>query len=69
MNWPLNGPSGSLTTQMTDGWGDSAVARLRSGDANQRATADLIQKAIDSGKLVKVVAGVNSNGATLVKIK
>ncbi|MDN7642343.1 contact-dependent inhibition toxin BcpA [Burkholderia cenocepacia] len=65
----LNGPSGSLPTQMTDGWIDSAVARLRSGDANQRATADVIQKAIDSGKLVKVVTGVNSNGATLVKIK
>ncbi|PRG48044.1 cell surface protein, partial [Burkholderia gladioli] len=65
----LNGPSGSLPTQMTDGWIDSAVARLRSGDANQRVTADLIQKAIDSGKLVKVVTGVNSNGATLVKIK
>ncbi|UVT02203.1 contact-dependent inhibition toxin BcpA [Burkholderia glumae] len=65
----LNGPSGSLPTQMTDGWVDSAVARLRSGDANQRATADLIQKAIDSGKLVKIVTGVNSNGATLVKIK
>ncbi|WP_186082782.1 contact-dependent inhibition toxin BcpA [Burkholderia gladioli] len=65
----LNGPSGSLPTQMTDGWIDSAVARLRSGDTNQRVTADLIQKAIDSGKLVKVVTGVNSNGATLVKIK
>ncbi len=65
----LNGPSGSLPTQMTDGWIDSAVTRLRNGDANQRATADLIQKAIDSGKLVKIIAGVNSNGATLVKIK
>ncbi|HDR8913896.1 TPA: contact-dependent inhibition toxin BcpA [Burkholderia multivorans] len=65
----LNGPSGSLPTQMTDGWIDSAVTRLRSGDANQRATADLIQKAIDSGKLVKIITGVNSNGATLVKIK
>ncbi len=65
----LNGPSGSLPTQMTDGWIDSAVTRLSNGDASQRATADLIQKAIDSGKLVKVVTGVNSNGATLVKLK
>ncbi|MBO7776116.1 contact-dependent inhibition toxin BcpA, partial [Burkholderia pseudomallei] len=65
----LNGPSGSLPTQMSDKWIDSAVTRLRNGDASQRATADLIQKAIDSDKLVKVVTGVNSNGATLVKLK
>ncbi|MBY8610528.1 contact-dependent inhibition toxin BcpA [Burkholderia arboris] len=65
----LNGPSGGLPTQMTDKWIDSAVTRLRNGDASQRATADLIQKAIDSDKLVKVVTGVNSNGATLVKLK
>lgn len=65
----LNGPSDTLPAQMNDKWVDSAVSRLRNGDASQIATADLIQKAIDSNKLVKLVTGVNSDSATLVRLK
>lgn len=65
----LNGPSGGLPTQMSDGWIQDALIRLRNGTADQQATATKIQKAIDNGTLVKTVTGVNSNGATIIKLK
>lgn len=65
----LNDPSGSLPTQMTDDWVTGAIDRLRqTGDAAAMQTADIIQAAKDNGKLVKLVAGVDSQGATVVKL-
>lgn len=65
----LNDPSGSLPTQMTDDWVTGAINRLRqTGDAAAMQTADIIQAAKDNGKLVKLVTGVDSQGATVVKL-
>lgn len=64
-----NGPSESLPTQMTDDWVAGAIDRLRQkGDAAAMQTADIIQAARDNVKLVKLVAGVDSQGATVVKL-
>ncbi|WP_321818775.1 MULTISPECIES: hypothetical protein [unclassified Paraburkholderia] len=65
----LNGPSDSLPTQMTDDWVSGAIERLRqTGDAAAMQTADAIQAAKDNGKLVKLVTGVDSQGATVVRL-
>jgi len=68
----LNGPEGDLPTQMTQGWIDYSVKRLlETGDPAKQQTAALIQKALDPQSninLVKIVAGVNENGVTLVKL-
>jgi filamentous hemagglutinin len=65
----LSGPSGAMNTQMTDAWIASASTRLRqSGDLASIRTADVIDAAIESGKLVKVVSGVNQNGMSIVKL-
>ena len=39
------------------------------GTPQMKQTAELIQKAIDSGNLVKVIAGTDSKGVTFVKLK
>lgn len=65
----LNPDNGTLPAQMTEGWIEYSVERLANGDASQRATAAAIQKAIDSNKLVKLVTGVDSNGAKIVNLK
>ncbi|MFM0389617.1 hemagglutinin repeat-containing protein [Paraburkholderia dipogonis] len=65
----LSGPSGSLPTQMTDDWVAGAIDRLRqTGDADAMHTADIIQAARSNGTLVKLVTGVNNQGATVVKL-
>ncbi|WP_331694680.1 hemagglutinin repeat-containing protein [Pandoraea sputorum] len=65
----LNGPSGDLPTQMSSDWIDDALSRLGKGTAEQRATVDAITSALNNGKLVKFVTGVDRNGITAVKIK
>jgi filamentous hemagglutinin len=64
----LNGPTANLATQMTDSWITSAVGRLNSGSAEQRAVAAQIESAISNNSLVKVVTGVDSNGMIVVKL-
>ena len=59
-----------MQTQMTDAWIKSAATRLRqSGDVASIRTADFVDAALESGKLVKVVSGVNQNGMSIVKLK
>jgi filamentous hemagglutinin len=68
----LTGPSGNQQTQMSDAWIQGAVKRLKEGTPLQKATAEVIAKALDpeqGGSLVKVVTGVNSNGMTIIKLK
>ncbi|WP_248114587.1 hypothetical protein, partial [Ralstonia pseudosolanacearum] len=65
----LSGQSGSLPTQMTDEWVESAVRRLRSsGDPSAIKTADIIVAAKARNQLIKIVTGVNSQGITAVKL-
>ena len=65
----LNGPADDLPTQMTDDWVASATQRLRAtGNADAMKTADIIDAARKDGKLVKMVTGVNNQGATVVKL-
>lgn len=65
----LSGPSGSMETQMTEEWVNSAINRLRNtGDPAAIRTADAIQAAKGNQKLVKLVTGVNGDGATIVKL-
>ncbi|WP_197387260.1 hemagglutinin repeat-containing protein [Ralstonia pseudosolanacearum] len=66
----LNGPSsGGLPTQMTDAWIQDALGRLMNGTQEQQVVAAQIQKAINSGTLVKTVTGVNSSGMTAIRIQ
>ena len=67
----LSGPSGALPTQMSDGWIRSAIGRLKEGTAAQREVASKIERAMnpETGTLVKITTGVNSNGMTIVKLK
>jgi filamentous hemagglutinin len=65
---PAN-PNTGLPAQMSDSWIDSAVSRLAtSADPAARKTATIIQDAIDRGVVIKLVTGVNSKGATVIKI-
>lgn len=62
-------PKTGLPAQMSDSWIDSAVRRLAtSADPAARKTATIIQDAIDKGTIIKLVTGVNSKGATVIKI-
>ena len=45
------------------------VGRLSEGTTQMKQAAKLIESAIDSGNLVKVVAGADTKGMTLVKLK
>lgn len=55
--------------QLDRGWIDGATNRLiATGDPVKQQTADLILRAQDRGNLIKIVAGVNENGVTLVKL-
>ncbi|QHE94247.1 filamentous hemagglutinin N-terminal domain-containing protein [Pandoraea fibrosis] len=65
----LSTESGNLPTQMSDGWIESAIDRLGRGSNDQRATAAAIRSAIEENRLVKIVAGVNSDGVTAVRLK
>lgn len=64
------GKNGSkLDVQMSDAWIDSRVDVLKNGTPAQKELAEKIIKAIGEGRLVKVVTGVNSKGATMVRLK
>ena len=58
-----------LPPQMTLDWIDYARIELsKSTNPQARATAAVIQKAIDNQTLVRVVSGINANGMTIVKL-
>ncbi|MGE5493451.1 MAG: hemagglutinin repeat-containing protein, partial [Actinomycetota bacterium] len=68
----LAGPSKStpLQTQMSDPWIAYSVNRLEnSGNAELIRTAEVIKAARESGNLVKVVTGVNTNGMTILRLR
>ena len=68
----LNGSEGDLPTQMTPEWVKSrSDALAQTGDPVKQQTATLIEQArnnLNGKTLVKIVAGVNENGVTLVKL-
>lgn len=65
----LNGPEGNLPTQMSPEWIEYAAKELaKTSDPVKQQTAALILQADKQGSLVKIVAGVNENGVTLVKL-
>lgn len=61
----LNGPQGSLPTQMTDSWIDQALIKLDSGTAAQKDVAKQIRDAINEGRLVKMATAFDSTGASV----
>ena len=66
----LNGPDGTLSTQMSDAWIDDAIQRLsESKTPDAVKTASLLRAAKNNGTLVKLVTGVNERGMTVVKLK
>jgi filamentous hemagglutinin len=65
----LASDSASLPTQMSDDWILHAANRLKeTKDPVLQNTARIVLDAIESGNIVKVVTGVNSKGATAVKL-
>lgn len=66
----LSGNTGTnLGTQMSDQWISDAIRRLYlEGTPETKRTADLMMRAIDQNKLVKVVSAVNSSGINIVKL-
>jgi filamentous hemagglutinin len=65
----LSPKDGTLPAQMSDDWINYAALRLaKSDDPGVKKTAQIILDALRSGNIVKVVTGVNSKGATAVKI-
>lgn len=65
-----NMESPQLGVQMTEEWISSRVGMLlRSGDPAKIQAANAILNAGKNGNLVKIVAGLNANGMTMVKIK
>lgn len=64
----LSGPSGELATQMTPDWIKSRSAILENGTPAQKETARIIRQAISDQSLVRTVTGVNTSGATMVKL-
>jgi filamentous hemagglutinin len=67
----LSGPSATgLPAQMSDDWIKNVLGRLKlSTDPATLETAKIVQKAIDDGKLIKMVTGVNSKEMRVIKIK
>jgi filamentous hemagglutinin len=67
----LNGPSSTtnLPAQMTDGWIRNRAQYLKDfGSPEQVRTGNLVLQALDQKNIVRVVTGVNSSGATMVKV-
>ncbi len=67
----LSSNSGSsIGVQMDEIWIRSRADVLSNGTPSQKATANLIFKALDQGGsgVTRVVTGVNSNGITIVKL-
>lgn len=66
----LTPDSGTLPTQMSDDWILYAANRLKqTKDPVLQNTGRIILDAIESGNVIKVVTGVNSQGATAVKLR
>ncbi|AQQ42493.1 contact-dependent inhibition toxin BcpA [Burkholderia cenocepacia] len=65
---PANGTT-KLPAQQTDDWIASSVKRLKDSENPQLIeTANVVERALKSGNLVKLVSGVDSNGMVIVKI-
>ncbi len=65
---PENGTT-KLPTQQTDDWIAYSVKRLKDSENPQLVeTANVVEQALKSGNLVKLVSGVDSNGMVIVKI-
>jgi filamentous hemagglutinin len=66
----LNGPDGTLSTQMSDEWVNDAIERMAASNTPDAIkTSTLLKDARDKGNLVKLVTGVNERGMTVVKLK
>lgn len=71
LSGPVKNANGvtTLDTQMSEKWVNYGFDRLSEGTLQMQQTAALIKQAKEAGNLIKVVAGANSKGVTMVKLK